>query len=962
MSSKKSSSSSSSSSTRTSTRTSTRASTSTRDSIKQLAKALVLLVNQNYTVTTEGEHTMKISNAIELDSAKLEPKFRLLSHYVARESKKKINISDVHHFVDIQTASFLDPNILHIKTNAKTFNRVRRIEDNDIEESMNLEQIMNFNLDTNEITLQLREVKAPGTVEKSVYHYISKYILSKTDSGLKFVINPVTTEPHKIIQPIRRHTVFLRKLGDPNTGLNIYYFLNSKLEPSNKIIFGSPYADIKSKSDRLFEKFKIERKITDETRIVNKEDKYTYNSFKYLMNILKDEASFNQYRKMLNGWRKNYILWSKKHTISEIKPVETFEYKFEINPSRGSKDKLSNQMVKLLERLQPYDSKNIKLEKDDETVKKMTTIKATKRGEKDKQKIVLEKVNITKSVEFGIYPPYLVSDIIRQTNKNIEDGRIIYSGTIEWLPLSKYNINEFTSFIHNFKSACFEIISLLFHLKSKYDVSPRSTQAAAIKFNHSPIYAKTLWNPYEVEPHEIKSNIVRQLLTETTIGRTLEVTASRGVIPSQPPGSSNTMIPPEDLQLIPLDEPNYGQDKTDRVEDFDLQFANMVSPGSSKSKSVYSLAPNFNDFYEIFSKEYDIGELLPDYVEPKNLEMLNEDWEPIPGAKDVEPPEQSIWSNLAKLVSDGLTSILDPMTPEQEEEESKRIRKTEEEEARKREIAEGERRRIIKERQDRESTEETAEFFEDSDTIGKSTLDEISNDSSAIPTIKPKGEEIRKSKSRARRLAEEDRTVKAIVARAKSEIEKIESDAITYRYDAIMRSLENNPKRFNKLNLTYGDVEKIIKKAALGKIFSKYTNDDVVKFILDNQVDDKIKEIAKEEASFKKAFMDQSVLFKSTKSPKSPKPTNAPQIKKAPESEELLKILESLESTETTESPKSSESHKSTESNIKQKKKTVKSVTRDDINSYEQKYLKYKTKYLQLKKLLEEQKNDITIF
>jgi hypothetical protein len=386
-----------------------------------------------------------------------------------------------------------------------------------------------------------------------------------------------------------------------------------------------------------------------------------------------------------------------------------------------------------------------------------------------------------------------------------------------------------------------------------------------IKFNHSPIYGGTKWNENKTKPSLVKSNILKLDLSQTTISNILSVTASKGVV---------TDGNPEDLILIPLDEPAYGKYENSRVSDFDLEYADKVSSTST----ITSLGPNFTTFYKRFSEDYDLGELLPEYIEPEKLEKLDENWELIPGSEVVETKEpDSIWStlaNLAKLVTSPFTSgneeteeekiqkekaraVLAPMTPEQIENQEQALRKSREQESRK-----------LKEAQAKAESEKAQKaernqlkLLASSSSTGSDDAKGSNSDSQETGLTEPynlskeKVIDRRRERSKSERLAKEEKTLRNLEAGELAQIKKIEDDAITYRFDLIIKDLESQSRRFKKLGLNIEDVEILIKKAAVGKIFSKYSNKDMVEFILKEQVDDKIEEIAKAEKSSREKYL-----------------------------------------------------------------------------------------------------------
>jgi hypothetical protein len=764
----------------------------------------------------------------------------------------------------------------------------------DITSAMELEQIMYWDLNTQKIRFVLQEI----TANVNRYNYVSHYKVVSTETGTKIVIDPITEEAHKIIQPVKRHVPYLKKLDNPTAhGINIYAFLNSKLSSGDKVSFGDRYEDVKRKFDSLPEWQRLRGESAD--RIVGRDEKLEFNKYKYVEDKLKDESSYNTYKKLLNSWRREYSNWTK--FSDRIGTLESFEYKFEYK-SNG-KDKLSTKMDRLLRRLQPYEPKII-LEEDTEIV----TVGKNKK----------ETINITKSVNFGVYSPYLVSDILRESSRNIEKGEFMIFQAVEILPISEYNIDEFAGFIHGFKSTCFEILSLYHQLK---ELKPANCDAASmlfIKFNHSPVYKASSWNTLD---YATVSNIVSFKPCES-ISKSLSVTATKGV----PSGPSV----PSDLKLLRLEEPEFGRLFNDRVDDFDVMLANM----KSTTASIGSLGSNFKLFYE--QRGDYLNEILP-LVENED-ELLETDEEMFGPKVDVAPKDLGLWGSLTRLAN--------LFAPESEEEKTARLERERVEKERavrermeqlRVEEAERAKKKEAKARE-RAEVEERLGDQDASTVLVKSSqavrASELSAPSSGVPSASVTKsredmnvEEIRKDKARSHRLAQEAVTVRVAEDAERARIQKIEDDAVTYRFDIIMGSLEGKRRRFDRLGLSPADVESLIRKAALGGLFGSKVwrdgqdaNEEVVELILTGQVDAKIEEVAKSGKS------------KGSRSSESERPV-----------ESVARAAEPAE----------------TESERKEKKKEKgrakeKSRRARDTSDY-QKYLKYKAKYLALKKKFEEQ-------
>ena len=739
-----------------------------------------------------------------------QPKYRLFSHYKIDISNKKI--LNVNHFANISNSIYdKKQKILTVVSDAKKFTR----ETTDGLKTMSLNQIMKFNYETKKISLQLREYNDEQKEDdrKGFYNYMSKYQIVEDGSKLKIMLDPYTCEERLIIKAIRRRKPYLKKLDDPEIGINIYKFLNDQLGPKERLNFPADYDTIKIAYLKLYDIFF--KTIEGKANLMPAEDKKD-KQFSYVHYILMDDEEdeeggeklkgidkYKEYNNMLRGWKKNYEEWSKKKQAVPT-PIEMFQYRFEFKPERGSKDKLSKSMANLLKRLQPYDRRII-LKKSSENIFEYDV-----RGNR-----VKKPVEIIESVDFGVHSPYLVSDILRHYSIYYENKEMITSHTLDIVPLTELNIEEFSDFIHNFKSACFEIISLF------YQLSKCKTDDLFLKFNHLPFYNKTIWNQQKVNIANSKSNIVRFQKNEKDIKKILSVTAGMGV-------ATSTNI--DELDLLELYEPPYGQAESG-ILDFDKEIANKYL------NKHYDISTNFSRLLnEVTQKFYLSDELTYNLTAEQLLDINDEDYE------GYEEEKEEVWHRESAPVSSAWAKpppiIRERMTEEQilfnkcEIEKEKRMKQ--------------EKMRRV------EETKATKAIVV---PISYEEMEDEYNPSISNPTRLPTRLEIkevdgtgerRKMKSTEFRLDTEEARTGEQKRVEQARIKKLENAAIEHRFDYIIGKLEAS-KRYNRLNLKHTDVEDLIKKAAIAGIFNKYQNDDMVNFILNQTLDEKIEELKPKE-------------------------------------------------------------------------------------------------------------------
>lgn len=772
--------------------------------IDKILNSICINTNQYYK-DSSGIH--KIENNSKIPTELLDQKHKIFTHADIKPSGSVFDISNLNNFVPLKkivTTKKSNETILTMNSEPITLKRteINKFTNKSETNEIILEQVMHWSVEKNEITLKIHSTDASNP-----YVFISKYkIITDPETGRKIIkLDPYTTEPQKIIKPIIRHTINLRRLNNPNThGINIYLFLNSFLG-QNKINFETRYVDIKPILENINE-WKLY--ISDKQKMTTKLDKLTFDKFKYVESILVDEQTYNSYKSKLNNWRNNYNNWSRKQKTNTL---ETFDYKFEIKPI--GKPKLSRNMEQILEKIQPYD-KRIILQKDMETVK-------TAKNEE-------EIVSITQAVNFGVYFPYLVSYILRDNIVSVDNHTLTFLQAIELLPLTSENIQEFANFIHTFKSGAFEIISL-----ATYLIDKQPSKDTYIKLTHNPIYVNSDLN----KNYTTFSNIIA-FKPSVNVSKMITATASKG----EPSGSTL----PIELPLLKLEEPLFGISDISRIKDFDEIYSNLIS--NSEATGLFglsidtSISNNFVNFYE--QKSDSVNDIVPTTDDEDSLfELKDEDFPNITNTDTIiEPKDLGLWADIQ--------SLLIPETEEQQmerkEREAKHIAETKKQQREESALAQ------LALLNKKEQT-----YYSDDDYSEEEDYNEDYKDYSIGPeiTIKQSVQTIKQSnlkreeKEKLLSAKQQDRkfretTGKLIQTRDEQEL-SMQKAAIDKYFDLIINSLEKS-REYQKTGLTYDDIDTFVKRAALVKYFSNHTTNDFVKEVLSYTLDDTLSKLEKE--------------------------------------------------------------------------------------------------------------------
>ena len=496
-----------------------------------------LAINLKQTIDRDA----KISDG-QYPQEKLDPKYRLLSQYnVQATTKPKLfTLTNVNHIVKLRSVINKDGKF-KIESDLLELGRSEQRETGPYENKLKFIQTMTFTPASNQIEFHLRQFTEEAKSDELRYNFISKYKYDSTQR--KFVIDPYTTDENRIIRPTTRKIYKLRKHN------NFYVIVNKllmKLDKSiPKITFDTSYTDIIAllESQSKYNSLKV---AIDKTR-QSQDDQLIMDLINNIRGILDSEESFNKYKEKLEKSYNDYNSWSRK---SEIAKIAEFPYMFTI---KNQKPKTTPKFVRLLERLKSYDQRII-LESDTETV--ITP---------DRRRI---QVPIIKPVTYGVYRPYLVSDILRDVTTFFKNDELQYLYAFDYLPLTSDTINEFANFIHNFKSASFEILSLYFECLN-------TTTETNFSFKHYNIYPKHPLVKTDLVPiheHNIVYNPYKSAISEI-----LFVIKKRSADASTSASASASASPVSEIKLLPLDEPLFGEEENSLVQDFDMLYVTNPS-------------------------------------------------------------------------------------------------------------------------------------------------------------------------------------------------------------------------------------------------------------------------------------------------------------------------------------------------------------------------------------------------
>ena len=529
-------------------------------------------------------------------------KRRLYSEINLKPSGKIFSIEKADHKFPIKTVFFSEKSTLHnIQVDGTTHSikggviniesmdfELERIDSNGTKYKAYMKQEATIDIISGEITFKLSE-------PKSKLLYISKYKINDLyTSDAKISLNPYTDKEEKIIKNNKRAKSIFSKLVGPT--VNIYSYLNNKEPYGGQISRESSLADIKGKFKRLssdtYERLKRQKR----DNVITKEDNDVLDIYNFIDGVLASEDTLNEFNYKLTLWWKQYNKWTNRPDKITVDP-ERQQYMFDF--TNTGKPRVSNYISNLLKRTSTYDTK-IKFEEDTEIIvdytkldeatnlKRMalakyedwkTWAKSSQLQEvkeqseitvKDRMKVTVPITSVPVPETFGIYSPYLVSDILRYGSSFLK------SDIITALCLTSFNIETFCKQINGFKSLVFNIASLyhqlsLHKMKTKClnpTANDETTGAIIIKdFSYSAsLYSKLSW-------HSLEGLVEKSIEHSMKFLPCAFESGSLQILATLKSDTENLSVP---FKLLAVDEPIYGDNQFDNLLDFDLLYMDQL--------------------------------------------------------------------------------------------------------------------------------------------------------------------------------------------------------------------------------------------------------------------------------------------------------------------------------------------------------------------------------------------------
>ena len=577
--------------------------------------AICILANQTY--QDSARQIKRIVKGTTIPSKQLDHKNRLFSDITfGRAENSLFTANSVDHKFPIDSITYVmheGKNQLRLSSETKQFTKTVVRDSGQKNFVTNLQQTAYFVPATGEINIVLSDMTNPDAPK---FNYKSVYKYNQITGDIK--VFPYTEKEHKTVKPIQRRATKLTKLdGDV---VNIYAYLNNL--QGEKVTINTSLADLNVKL--LQNKTNINELKDKPMQTIN--DIEQIKQYEFVEKVLENDRTKQDFDKKLKQWKNDYDNWT--HKPGKIVPIEEHAYKFEYKEI--GKPKLSRTMERLITRLKPYDTR-IMLEADTEVV-------TVKEEHKKKQ---TQTINISKPIKYGVYPPYLVSDIIRFKEVGKNDA-------IDALALSKKNIKGFCEFIYGFKSVLFTTISLyhqLMQIKSKTQCAGiTNAPHTIINFNYANFYNNTTWADIKVEP----------ILTHNLIFSPCEsISKCLKILVNEPKETIHDQV------LLPVDEPLFGVVLNTGIEDFDKLYYDRLD-SSLFSFLQTGVESNYDKFLK--NKFQEVEELLDETDRETNKKYNLEEENDFPrlNKQDDQPtdqpkrvPSDSSWStplkNLASL-------------------------------------------------------------------------------------------------------------------------------------------------------------------------------------------------------------------------------------------------------------------------------------------------------------------------
>jgi len=547
---------------------------------------------------------------------------------------------------------------------------------------------------------------SPMTVEFRLFtlaegkdgNYKDKFVFNSryrfTSEGIELF--PYTEEPTKKIVPIvkkiyqetslpksvKRDTQQIQIIG---TKVNAFQWINSKMQSQTQISLNSNLNEIKTALDSL--------------PPPENETQSNHSAIKgwILSNVLDSQENLDKHKLAVTRWLKNY----QEYYGNEQYTPETISYECEYE--EHIPPHISEYNSRLVERTKPYDRRikakpsidsiekklsdydELRAKAKEEEISKYSSLLAREpeisrqtallKTHQSNLKRIDDKFNLLKREveklgklqvldgDFGIYPPYLVSDILRYRSTFVKQR------TIDELCISSQNIIDFCGFVHGFKSQSFTFISLYMQLilgyilqweslkknmhtptkinfeffmpfyqgldfmnqetKEKLAITTGQTQTQSLLTSSPSIFG--------VPVSQTSQELVAPKLTSTTVSN-LSSKSQKLIFSDKPEltiknkllfdatqtNQENLIKIPKDFDtepppfiLLKVTEPMFGQSLA--VKDFDvLHCKYYLKDFSEISTDFDNLPANFNEFLK------SIGEYEPDQIQLEAVEDLSD--------------------------------------------------------------------------------------------------------------------------------------------------------------------------------------------------------------------------------------------------------------------------------------------------------------------------------------------------
>jgi hypothetical protein len=569
----------------------------------------------------------KLEKNVDIPKADFGYTNRLFSDIQKVPIKDIFRISEMKHSFDIKNINYSDETG-KMSIWAEEYTMTHKTS------AVKIGQSATYDIKTGEIYLRLFDISQEATTKKSLLLYESRYKVNNMyKDNANISLDSYTKDEKKNIKQNNRIQTVLKKLDGKI--VNIYSYLNSNSDSYDKnvaIFLTSTLDELKIKFEN------VKKNITYKLRSASIQEKNLaemQNAF--VTKVLENNTSLENYKLDLQRWHTEYNKWSTKTDTAY--DIEDHQYMLEF--VKTGKSRISQYNKHLIDRMNRLDSRAnytkstekvvdyTKTEEAEREIRKIRNdIKAIQSNLKratatnnkteikrftDDLKAIAPKAKLTKinlmtvdkdiytlEDEFGLYRPYLLSDMLRYGSSFWGDY------IIDVLSLTDKNIDTFAAFVNSFKSLVFTIVSLHQHLM--YDKITTSCVPGTIQDSttnkirtekNKEIIERTkmiIDFKYYLSLYPKLKNDNKELpIIENTYPKYImfkpcatEVQDLLSVLKNKP---SDSMVP---LRLLSVDEPLFGPEtiRSNIIEDFD----EIYSKGESLAENFITLAREKYDY------------------------------------------------------------------------------------------------------------------------------------------------------------------------------------------------------------------------------------------------------------------------------------------------------------------------------------------------------------------------------